>query len=322
MSDIESLEKMLVSRLHLVKGDIETGPVVERHYFQVQSGVRFSALQSATSKCGFYIDWCRGENDDCIAVEVPRATRDQISLSGLLSSPEFQDATGTLSMILGTSSLGQPIVADLVDMPHMLIAGDKGTGKTTLLKSIVSSIIARTTPDKCKFMILEPRDSGLGSAVAHAHLAWAPITGDSDAALAGLRVVVAEMERRYNVLSATHARDIAAYTGADMPRLVVIVDDLADLMAESRGKSERHLIQIAQKGRSVGVHIIAATGQAKNLSGILKANFSTRMSFHVESAARSRQTLGEVGAELLLPYGDALFSDAGRIPVRIHTPSV
>ncbi len=340
MASVQDLEEKLVLRLPLARVRVESGPVVDRHYFRVTSGVRFSDLQSAISKCGFYMDWCRGDNYDQIVVEVPHENHESVSLSDLMSTPEFRNATAevqsencesisladlmpepelqiapaTLPMILGCDTLGQPVIADLSDMPHMLVAGDNGTGKTTLLRSIVRSIAARSTPDKCKFMIL---NLPWGD-VADTYLAWPPIADDAEAALAGLRIVVAEMERRCKLLSAAKTNNI------DMPRLIVMIDDLSDLMVASRGKVEKYLTQIAQKGRSVGLHMIVATAQcdAKTMSGTLKANFPTRISFHVDTAAKSRQSLGEPGAELLLPYGDALFSDAGRVPVRIHTPNI
>lgn len=239
------------------------------------------------------MDWCRGDNSDQIAVEVPRENRENISLAHLMSRPEFKNSDAILPIVIGVDTLGHPIISDLSDMPHMLISGDNGTGKTMLLKSIARSIAARTTPDKCKVMILKTPDSELGG-------------------------VIAEIDRRYGMLSG------AGMAGVDMPRLVVIIDDLSDLMVASRGNVEKYLTQIAQKGRSVGVHIIVATAHcdAKTMSGTLKANFPTRISFHVDTAAKSRQTLGEHGAELLLPYGDALLSSAGLIPMRIHTPNI
>lgn len=314
MVGVQDLEEKLVSRLRLEQVGMESGPVVNRHYFRVTSGVRFSDLQSAISKCGFYADWCRRDNYDRIAVEVPRENRETISLEQLINTPEFKNSDMVLPIIIGVDTLGHPIIFDLSDMPHMLIAGDNGTGKTMLLKSIARSIAACSTPDKCKFMVL----NFPGVDVADAYLTWPPIAGDADAVLTGLRIVVAEMERRCELLST------AGTTGIDMPRLVVIIDELSDMMTISRGKVEKYLIQIAQKGRSVGVHMIAATAQcdAKTMSSTLKANFPTRISFHVDTAVKSRQTLGEQGAELLLPYGDALLSATGRIPLRIHTPNI
>ena len=323
MHDFQNLDEVLTNRMKMTRAGSANGPVVTRHYYKVTPGACLSRLRSVASKCGLWVDWCRGENSDQIAVDVPHDPRDKVSLSDLINSHRFQNATGHLPIVVGVDPLGDPIIADLADMQHILIAGDSGTGKTTLLKSIVAGVIARRAPDACKFMVLSPTDDGIIGDANAAYLSCSPFCGAGHATT-GFCAVGLEMFRRYNILHAAGASDINAYKGADMPRLVVIIDDLPELMAVSYSRAAQFMLQLTQKARPVGIHIIATAIRVdgKSIPGNIKANFPTRISFRISDASKSRQVLDMAGAELLLSYGDAFFSDAHRIPQRIHTPYV
>ncbi|MDE6250451.1 MAG: hypothetical protein K2M34_02345 [Alphaproteobacteria bacterium] len=323
MYDFQNLDEVLTNRMKMTRAGGANGPVVTRHYYKTTPGACLSRLRSVASRCGLWVDWCRGENSDQIAVDVPHEPRDKVSLSDVINSHAFKNATGRLPIAVGVDTLGDPIISDLADMQHILIAGDSGTGKTTLLKSIAAGVIARNTPDTCKFMVLSPTDDGIIGDANAAYLSCSPFCG-ANAATTGLCAVGIEMFRRYNILQAAGASDIDAYNGGNMPRLVVIIDDLAELMAISYSKASRFILQLTQKARPVGIHIVASTIRVdgKSIPGNIKANFPTRISFHTSDASKSRQVLDMAGAELLLPYGDAFFSDAHRIPQRIHTPYV
>lgn len=323
MHDFQKLDDVLTNRMKMIRACGAMGPVVSRHYYQTTPKTRVSHLRSVASKCGLWVDWCRGEKSDHIAVEVPNTHPDRIPLSDLINSHNFQNATGGLPIIVGVDTLGDPVIADLADMPHILVAGCAGTGKTELLKSIALSIIARNTPDKCKFMVLSPTDDGIISDANASYLACPPFYGAS-ATTTGLCAIGIEMFRRYNILHAAGASDIDAYDGGNLPRLVVMIDDLAEIMAVSYPRASRFILQLTQKARPVGIHIVATTirTDGKCLPGAIKANFPTRISFRTADASKSRQVLDMPGAELLLPHGDAFFSDAHRIPLRIHTPCV
>jgi S-DNA-T family DNA segregation ATPase FtsK/SpoIIIE len=245
---------------------------------------------------------------------------------------------------------------DLAKMPHMLIAGRTGSGKSVFVQSIITSIVYHFTPDKCKLIIIDPKGVDFGFWDNIPHLITPIVKLDPAAAVNALKWAVREMEERYKQLQLVNARNIESYneimsakreagerltkqvavgtdpeTGAlefeeqevdmsDMPYIVIIIDEVADLMALARKEVEACVQRIAQKARAAGIHLVMATQRpdATTITGVIKANFPTRISFQARSAIDSITTLGEKGAENLLSCGDMLFSEAGRVPVRIH----
>ena len=299
MTDIKSCTDALIAQLNLVPTGTDSGPVVDLHYFRVARGTRMSDLKSTIAKHGFYSDWRRGDAGDQIAIGIPHADRKVVSLSALVGDDAFRKSDAVLPIILGVDALGNPVVADLAQMPHLMISGNDGTGKSMLLASIVASINAHPSAADHRIVNINASD-----------------------AVTQIGQITAEMSRRYDALRAARARDIACCAGLDMVRMIVVMDELDTIMAAHKKTITESLANLVSYARTVGIHIIIAASRidSKTLSGAIKANFPARISFRVDTAAASRQSLGENGAELLLPYGDALFSVAGRIPTRIHTP--
>jgi S-DNA-T family DNA segregation ATPase FtsK/SpoIIIE len=288
-----------------------------------------------------------------IGIEIPNATRDVIQLSQVLSTPEFDKASSPLSMALGHDIVGKPVIVDLAKMPHLLVAGTTGSGKSVGINAMILSLLFKSTPEQVRMIMIDPKMLELSVYDDIPHLLTPVITDMKDAAN-GLRWSVAEMERRYKLMSALGVRNLAGFnkkvTDAKksgnpimdptwkpdpmlleeeqcapeleaLPCVVVIVDELADMMMVVGKKVEELIARIAQKARAAGIHLILATQRPSVdvLTGLIKANIPTRMSFMVQSKVDSRTILGEGGAEQLLGNGDMLFlPPGGGIATRVH----
>ncbi|MFK3889575.1 DNA translocase FtsK 4TM domain-containing protein [Sphingomonas sp. NPDC079357] len=293
-----------------------------------------------------------------IGIELPNTKREMVSLHELVASQAFEDQTAQLPVILGKNIAGDPVIADLAPMPHLLVAGTTGSGKSVGLNGMILSLLYRLTPDQCRMIMIDPKMLELSMYDDIPHL-LSPVVTDPAKAVRALKWAVETMEDRYRQMSSVGVRSLASFndkvraarakgtplgrrvqTGYGengqpiyeeeqldydvLPQIVVIVDELADLMMTA-GKEVEFLIQrLAQKARAAGIHLIMATQRPSVdvITGVIKANLPTRISFHVTSKIDSRTILGEQGAEQLLGRGDMLYMPGGKGIVRVHGPFV
>ena len=323
--------------VHAKVVDVREGPRLERIIFEPQRGTRARTVVSLASD----LARCLGVTSARIeaipgsthmAVETPRSDPETILLSTLLQSDEFQNSTSALPFVLGQDVEGKPLVADLAAMPHMLVAGTTGSGKSMGLHSLIISLAVKLSPNELRFVLIDPKRLEFEPYRTSRHLAMPVIEEVQDAVIA-LQRCVEEMERRYTVLAREGVRDIQAFNeklvslasraGAKpnlMPRLVIVADELADLMIQDKKAIEPLLIRIAQKGRAAGLHLVLATQRPSVdvMTGVLKANIPARISFRLNTAIDSRCILDGQGAEMLLGAGDMLVKTTGSAPRRVH----
>ena len=339
---------------------IKPGPIVTQYEFEPEPGTRIAKITDtardmtramATEK----IRITPIPGTQYIGVEMVNMDRKTVRYQTLMSNPSFVNSKYAIPLALGVNISGEAMYYDLAKMPHMLIAGRTGSGKSVFVQSIITSIVYHFTPDKCKLMIVDPKAVDFASWDNIPHLIT-PVVTDATEAVNALKWSVRDMEDRYKKLQKMGVRNIGEYnqkvaslrdsgevlteqvvvgtdpeTGefefetkavdlSDMPYLVIIIDEVADLMTIARKDVEMCVQRLAQKARAAGIHLVMATQRpsADVITGVIKANFPTRISFQARSNIDSMTTLGEKGAEQLLPCGDMLFSEAGRAPVRIH----
>jgi S-DNA-T family DNA segregation ATPase FtsK/SpoIIIE len=265
-----------------------------------------------------------------IGIEIPNKVRENVALKEIISSKEFNNKDIKIPITLGKSIAGFPIVGDLVSMPHLLIAGTTGSGKSVCINTLILSILYKHKPDDCKLIMIDPKMLELSIYQGIPHL-LTPVITEPKKATTALKWTVKEMEKRYREMTEIGVRNISGFNEKassenkkKMPYIVVIVDEMADLMMIAGKEIENYIQRLAQMARAAGIHIVMATQRPSVdvITGTIKANFPTRISFQVTSKIDSRTILGEQGAELLLGNGDMLFmSSASRI-VRIHGPYV
>jgi S-DNA-T family DNA segregation ATPase FtsK/SpoIIIE len=265
-----------------------------------------------------------------IGIEIPNKVRENVALKEIISSKEFNNKDIKIPITLGKSISGFPIVGDLVSMPHLLIAGTTGSGKSVCINTLILSILYKHKPDDCKLIMIDPKMLELSIYQGIPHL-LTPVITEPKKATTALKWVVKEMEKRYREMTEIGVRNISGFNDKasseskkKMPYIVVIVDEMADLMMIAGKEIENYIQRLAQMARAAGIHIVMATQRPSVdvITGTIKANFPTRISFQVTSKIDSRTILGEQGAELLLGNGDMLFmSSASRI-IRIHGPYV
>jgi DNA segregation ATPase FtsK/SpoIIIE, S-DNA-T family len=350
-----------------VKGRIvavRPGPVVTLYEFEPAAGVKSSRVISladdvarSMSAVAARIAAIPGRN--VLGIELPNQTREMVYLRELLASTEFEKARAPLILALGKTIGGEPVMADLAKMPHLLIAGTTGSGKSVALNTMILSLLYRMPPDQCRLIMIDPKMLELSTYDGIPHLLAAVVT-DPRKAVVALKWAVREMEERYRKMSKLGVRGVEAFnervrkakakgetlkrtvqTGFDretgkpvyedevldlepMPYIVVVVDEMADLMMISGKEIEGAVQRLAQMARAAGIHLIAATQRPSVdvITGTIKANFPTRISFQVTSKIDSRTILGEQGAEQLLGQGDMLYMMAGGRIRRVHGPFV
>ena len=260
-----------------------------------------------------------------VAIEVPNPEPSIVYLRDMLLSKEFKEAKGALPLALGRDAIGQASVADLASMPHLLVAGATGTGKSAGLNAMICSILFRRTPAEARFLMIDPKRLELGMYDGIPHL-LAPVVTDAKEAASRLRWIVGRMDERYKLLAEKSVRNIEGYNQAvepaeRLPYWIIIVDELADLMMVSAGEVESSLARLAQIARAVGIHLIIATQRPSVdvITGLIKANFPARIAFQAATKVDSRTILDQNGAEQLIGRGDMLFvPPATSRPVRIH----
>ena len=330
--DSEFLEKILLD--FGVSGDIKKvshGPVVTLNEFEPAAGVKVSKIINLsddiarnTSSESARIATIPGRST--IGIELPNSSRENVYLSEILSNSDFNKKDIRLPIALGKNISGIPIVGDLASMPHLLIAGTTGSGKSVCINTIILSLLYRHTPDKCKFILIDPKMLELSTYEGIPHL-LCPVITEAKKAASVLGWVVKEMENRYRLMTKEGVRNIDGYNAKHtlaMPYIVVVVDEMSDLMLVAGKEIENYIQKLSQMARAAGIHIIMATQRPSVdvITGTIKANFPTRISFQVTSKIDSRTILGEQGAEQLLGKGDMLYMSSANKIVRIHAPFV
>ncbi len=344
-------------------GAVRPGPVVTLFEFEPAPGVKSKRIIGLAndiarnmSAQSARIAVVPGRN--AMGVELPNRRRETVWLKDMLASRDFQDTQAGLPLIMGEDIGGAPFIADLSKMPHLLVAGTTGSGKSVAVNAMILSLMYKLTPDQCKFIMIDPKMLELSIYDDAPHL-LAPVVTDPKKAVVALKWTVREMEDRYRKMSKMGVRNMAGYneklaefkargevitkttmTGYDkesgepvfeteelnyepMPFIVVIIDEMADLMMVARKEIEGSVQRLAQMARAAGIHMIMATQRPSTdvITGTIKANFPTRISFRVGSSIDSRTIINENGAEQLLGNGDMLFMGTGR-PRRLHGPFV
>ena len=349
-----------------VSGEIlsySTGPLVTLYEFQPAPGVKSSRIigladdiARSMRAVSTRIAVVPGKN--AIGIELPNKNRETVVLKELLTCSEFANADMFLPLVIGKSISGEPIIADLAAMPHLLIAGTTGSGKSVAINAMILSLLYKHRPEECRFIMIDPKMLELSVYDDIPHL-LVPVVTDAKKAIAALKWVVKEMENRYQLISSVGARNIAGYNEKlanaiskneslercaqvgfnefgdpiiekikidmkPMPFIVLIVDEMADLMLVAGKDVEISVQRLSQMARAAGIHIILATQRPSVdvITGVIKANFPTRISFAVTSKIDSRTIINEQGAEQLLRMGDMLFMRGGTRIIRAHAPLV
>ena len=326
---------------------IHPGPVVTTYEFKPDAGVKYSKITGlADDLClamqaeSVLIDRIPGKST--VGIQIPNHTREQISLRELLESDTYRRSTSKLTIALGKTIHGEPYMADLSTMPHLLIAGSTGTGKSVGINSMLTSILYRATPDDVRLIMIDPKRLELGMYEEIPHL-LTPVVVDPKQAANALRWAVREMEERYKTLAAEGVRNIEQYNrnvlqavaekrtpkdgeyAKPLPFIIVLIDELADLMMVASSEVEQSIARLAQMARAVGIHLILATQRPSVdvITGLIKANLPSRISFRVASKVDSRTILDGNGAEQLLGRGDMLFlPPASSRFIRLHGPYI
>ncbi|QDH18005.1 DNA translocase FtsK [Swingsia samuiensis] len=345
-------------------GDIHAGPVVTLYELEPAPGIRSSRIiglsddiARSLSVLSVRIATVPGRN--VIGIEVPNAKRETVYFSELLRSPEWVSGTGRLQIALGKDISGTPVYTDLAKMPHLLVAGTTGSGKSVGVNAMILSLLYRLSPEECRLIMIDPKILELSIYDGIPHL-LTPVVTEPSKAVSALKWTVQEMDRRYRLMAQLQVRNINGYnervkqlrasgemvtkrvqTGFDpetgkptfdeqqvpletLPYIVVVIDEMADLMMVAGKEIETAVQRLAQKARAAGIHVIMATQRPSVdvITGTIKANFPTRISFQVISKFDSRTILQEQGAEQLLGQGDMLFMQGGGRITRVHGPFV
>jgi len=344
--------------------EVRPGPVVTMYELEPESGVKASRVIALADDIARNMSAISARvatipGRSVIGIELPNARREGVNLHELVASQSFEDQSAQLPIILGKNIAGDPVIADLAPMPHLLIAGTTGSGKSVGLNCMILSLLYRLRPDQCKMIMIDPKMLELSMYEDIPHL-LAPVVTEPAKAVRALKWAVEQMEDRYRMMASVGVRSLGGFndkvraarakgkplgrkvqtgyhpeTGQPvyeeeqldyqvLPQIVVIVDELADLMMTA-GKEVEFLIQrLAQKARAAGIHLIMATQRPSVdvITGVIKANLPTRISFHVTSKIDSRTILGEQGAEQLLGKGDMLYMPGGKQIARVHGPFV
>ncbi|MFC1658253.1 DNA translocase FtsK [Candidatus Omnitrophota bacterium] len=296
--------------------DIERGPVITRYELEPAPGVKLNRIVSLADDIALAM---KAQSARVVApipgkgrvgVEIPNMQSSFVYLKEVLSTPEFQNSSSKLTLALGKDITGKPVVADLGAMPHLLIAGTTGSGKTVCVNSLILSLLFRATPDEVKLVMVDPKMVELAPFNKLPHL-LCPVVTEAKKAAVALAWVVNEMEERYQLFAREGKRNIEAYNQSkeNIPYIVVIIDELADLMVVAQDQVEGAITRLAQLSRAVGIHLVLVTQRpsVNVITGVIKANFPARISFQVASKVDSRTVLDTNGADKLLGRGDMLF---------------
>ncbi|PYV43944.1 MAG: cell division protein FtsK [Acidobacteria bacterium] len=342
------MEKCKEFDVHGQVHHIHPGPVVTTYEFKPEAGVKYSKITNlvddlclALKAESVRIDRLPGKST--VGVEVPNVHRETIFLREIIESAEFQNSHSKLTIALGKDIVGKIVVADLAKMPHLLIAGQTGSGKSVAVNSMIISILYKATPAEVKFIMVDPKRLELGLYEDIPHL-LTPVVAEPKRASNALKWATNEMESRYKLLAAVGVRNIEQYNALvkkpknlelfseeensekkPLPFIVIVIDELADLMMVASKDVEDSIMRLAQMARAVGIHLIVATQRPSVdvITGVIKANFPSRISFRVAQKVDSRTILDQMGAQQLLGKGDMLFIPPGSSKMmRVHGPYV
>lgn len=324
------------------------GPVITMYEYQPAPGVKISKIAGLADDLAMAMRATAIRvvaplpGKPAIGIEIPNPKRQMVSLSEVIQSEAFQKAASPLSLVMGVDIVGEPVISDLAKMPHLLIAGATGSGKSVGLGAMIMSILFKASPEQVRFLMIDPKRIELTLYQDLPHLIY-PVLSDPTEATTALKWAVAEMERRYKLLAEKGARNIETYNQkvwaegrkqapgplggeagsasgppGELPLLVIIIDELADLMMVAAKDVETYIMRLAQMARAAGMHLILATQRPSVdvLTGLIKANLPTRVSFQVSSKIDSRTILDQMGAEKLLGAGDMLFMPPGVAKLR------
>lgn len=301
-------------------GEVNVGPTVTQYTLKPAEGIKLSQITTLHNDLALSLAAhpIRIEapipGKALVGIEVPNQKVATVRIREILESPQFKKRTSNLILTLGKDVSGQAWLADLARMPHLLIAGSTGSGKTICINAIITGLLYQNTPEQLKFIMIDPKRVELPIYNGIEHLIT-PVITEVKKTVNALRWAIFEMERRFEVLSQSHKRDIDSYNrelNEKMPYIIIIIDELADLMAASCAEIEAAIIRLAQMARAVGIHLILATQRpsVNVITGLIKANISARIAFSVASLVDSRTILDNAGAEKLLGRGDMLFLSA------------
>lgn len=356
-SELQALSVLLVKKLADFNVPIEVvsvhqGPVITRFEIDPAPGIKAATItglardlaRAMSTMSVRVVENIPGKS--YIGIEIPNESREIVRLVEGLSSSEFEDLSSPLALVLGKDISGKTVIADLAKMPHVLIAGTTGSGKSVCINALIISLIYKATAQQVRMIMVDPKMLELSVYEGIPHL-LAPVVTDMSEAANALRWGIVEMERRYKLMSELGVRNLAGYnrkvkTAADkgspildpmvkegdiaeplqeLPCLVIIIDELADLMMSVGKKVEELITRLAQKGRASGIHLVLATQRPSVdvITGLLKANIPTRIAFQVSSKVDSRTVIDQMGAEMLLGHGDMLYLPPGTsMPERVH----
>lgn len=301
-------------------GEVNIGPTVTQYTLKPAEGIKLSKITTLHNDLALAlaVHPIRIEapipGRSLVGIEVPNQTKATVPLKEILTGDEFKNRKSHLIIAIGKDVKGKSYLADLAKMPHLLIAGSTGSGKSVCIKSIIVSLLYQNHPGQLKFILVDPKRVELPIYNGIPHL-LTPVITDVEKTVNALKWAISEMERRFDILSQVHARDLESYNKMghnDLPYIVIIIDELADLMAARGPEVEAAIIRLAQMARAVGIHLIVATQRPSVdvLTGLIKANITSRIAFSVASLVDSRTILDMSGAEKLLGRGDMLFITA------------
>lgn len=337
--EYETTAKKLVETLASFKVNakivnIAKGPTVTRYELQPEVGVRVRAIRNLSEDIALSLasKGVRIEapipGKEAVGIEVPNRNKSTVTIRELIESKAFQDSKSRLTSCLGVDVAGNPVYCDIAKMPHLLIAGTTGSGKSVCINSFLVSMLYKATPEEVKFILIDPKKIELGVYNGIPHL-LVPVVSDPKKAAGALAWAVGEMERRFALIEEVGVRDIIAYnevakveTEREMlPRIVIVIDELADLMMMARDNVESSICRIAQKARAAGMHLIIGTQRPSVdvITGLIKANVPSRIAFTVASQVDSKTILDMAGAEKLVGRGDMLYAPIGAMtPTRVQ----
>ena len=314
--------------------NVSVGPAITRYELKPAEGVRVSKIANLADDIALNLaaETIRIEapipGKQAVGIEVPNKEKEMVPLRAVLESDDFQDNKSKLSVALGKDVAGNPVIADIAKMPHVLIAGSTGSGKSVCINTIITSIVYNAKPSEVKLVMVDPKVVELSVYNGIPHL-LIPVVTDPKKAAGALAWAVQEMDHRYNLFAEKGVRDLKGYNKAieneeeagKLPQIVIIIDELADLMMVAAKDGEESICRLAQKARAAGMHLVIATQRPSVdvITGLIKANVPSRVAFAVSSQIDSRTILDQVGAEKLLGKGDMLFFPAGAAkPTRVQ----
>lgn len=313
--------------------DVTRGPTVTRYDFELEKGVKLSRLTNLAGDIALALGVVSvriapiPDRISTVGIEVPNKLVSPVYLRDIVDTPKFRSASSRLSFALGKNISGEGVIGNIAKLPHLLIAGTTGSGKSVCMNSLIISLLFKAKPEEVKLIMIDPKMVELGVYNGIPHL-YIPVVTDPKKAAGALQWSVVEMLKRYRLFSEAGVRDLTSYNEhrkADgdpiLPRVVIVIDELADLMMAASKEVEESICRVAQMGRAAGMHLVIATQRpsADVITGLMKANIPSRIAFAVSSAMESRIILDQMGAEKLVGMGDMLFAPIGTgKPVRIQ----